>query len=130
MKILCIQLARFGDVYQTWPVMRALRRNNENAEIDILVREKFADKAADTTALWPLSLHRLRVTNEADRSGELRIFDRGSETGHRLRVRHAGGQFENLLRQIVDSLQVAATAGDENAFAELFNGRQPSQVVR
>src|SRR4030067_2943794 len=43
MKILCLQLARFGDVYQTWPVLNGLRRENPGAEIHFLVRERFRE---------------------------------------------------------------------------------------
>lgn len=41
MKILCLQLARFGDIYQTWPALNALRRKYPDAEIHLLVRERF-----------------------------------------------------------------------------------------
>jgi len=41
MKILVIQLARFGDIYLTWPTLRALHRTYPEAEIHFLVREKF-----------------------------------------------------------------------------------------
>lgn len=43
MKILVIQLARFGDIYQTVPVVRALARTHARSEITVLVREKFKD---------------------------------------------------------------------------------------
>lgn len=43
MKILCLQLARYGDIYQTWPTLNALRRIYPESTIDFLVREKFAD---------------------------------------------------------------------------------------
>ncbi len=43
MKILVIQLARLGDIYQTWPVIRALKRlHGEGVLIDLLTRERFA----------------------------------------------------------------------------------------
>lgn len=42
MKILVIQLARLGDIYQSWPAIRGLRRQNPEAEIHVLAREKFA----------------------------------------------------------------------------------------
>ncbi len=45
MKILCLQLARLGDIYQTWPVLRALRRQFGDAEIDLVVRSRFAQAA-------------------------------------------------------------------------------------
>jgi len=47
MKILIQQLARFGDIYMTWPVIRALKRSSlergENCEIHILVRKRFSE---------------------------------------------------------------------------------------
>lgn len=42
MKILVVQLARFGDIYQTWPILRALKRKFPHADVEILVRERFA----------------------------------------------------------------------------------------
>ncbi len=45
MKILIIQLARFGDIYQTLPVIKSLKRNHPEADITLLVREKFQDAA-------------------------------------------------------------------------------------
>lgn len=41
MKILVLQLARFGDIYLTWPALRALRRRYPDASIHLLVRERF-----------------------------------------------------------------------------------------
>ena len=40
MKTLVIQLARFGDLYQTWPVLRALK--SEGHEVHVLCRSKFS----------------------------------------------------------------------------------------
>lgn len=45
MKILVIQLARFGDIYLTWPALRALRRQYPDAQIDLMVRERFVNAA-------------------------------------------------------------------------------------
>jgi ADP-heptose:LPS heptosyltransferase len=42
MKILVVQLARLGDIYQTWPTLHALRRKNPGAEIHLLTRSTFA----------------------------------------------------------------------------------------
>jgi ADP-heptose:LPS heptosyltransferase len=42
MKILVLQLARLGDIYQSWPALRALRRQNPSAEIHLLCRRRFA----------------------------------------------------------------------------------------
>ena len=41
MKILILQLARLGDIYMTWPALRAVRRLNPNAEIHIVTRPRF-----------------------------------------------------------------------------------------
>lgn len=45
MKILVIQLARLGDIFQTWPTLAALKRANPGAQIDLLTRTKFAKAA-------------------------------------------------------------------------------------
>lgn len=41
MKILVLQLARFGDIYQTWPSLRAFKRTFPHAEIHLMVRQRF-----------------------------------------------------------------------------------------
>lgn len=46
MKILVIQLARLGDIYSTWPSLRAMRRENPDCQIDVMVRPRFS-KALD-----------------------------------------------------------------------------------
>jgi ADP-heptose:LPS heptosyltransferase len=47
MKILVLQLARLGDIYQTWPVIRAIKRScmdiDESVEIHLLTRAKFSE---------------------------------------------------------------------------------------
>ncbi|MEO0334754.1 MAG: glycosyltransferase family 9 protein [Pseudomonadota bacterium] len=42
MKILVAQLARLGDIYLTWPILNGLIRQNPDAEIHFLVRERYA----------------------------------------------------------------------------------------
>ncbi|MCB0367090.1 MAG: glycosyltransferase family 9 protein [Bdellovibrionaceae bacterium] len=42
MKILITQLARFGDIYQSWPTIRAVKRKYPQAEVHLLVRKRFA----------------------------------------------------------------------------------------
>lgn len=44
-KILVVQLARLGDIYQTTPALAALRRNYPSTEIHLLTRAKFAGAA-------------------------------------------------------------------------------------
>ncbi|MCC6278619.1 MAG: glycosyltransferase family 9 protein [Oligoflexia bacterium] len=46
MKILILQLTRFGDVLLTLPVLKALKREHPEAEIHFLVRKKFSEPAA------------------------------------------------------------------------------------
>ena len=45
MKILVLQLARLGDIYQSWPTLNALKRNNPEAEIHLLTRSAFSAAA-------------------------------------------------------------------------------------
>ncbi len=45
MKILVIQITRFGDIYLSWPSIRSLRRNFPDAEIHFLIRNRFKDAA-------------------------------------------------------------------------------------
>lgn len=42
MKILVLQLARLGDIYQSWPALRALRKKHPEAEIHFLTRVRYA----------------------------------------------------------------------------------------
>jgi heptosyltransferase III len=57
MNILVLQLARHGDIFQTWPVLRALKRTYPEANIRFLVKERYRDAAPDgawlTTVAWP-----------------------------------------------------------------------------
>lgn len=41
MKILILELARLGDIYQTWPALRGLRRLYPEAQIHVLTRSRF-----------------------------------------------------------------------------------------
>lgn len=51
MKILVLQLTRLGDIYLTWPVIRALRRQYPQARIDLMVRRKFSGAVQGLDAL-------------------------------------------------------------------------------
>lgn len=58
MKILVLELARLGDIYQSWPALRALKRTQPQARITVLTRERY--KAAldglsvvDSTRILP-----------------------------------------------------------------------------
>ncbi|UOE99860.1 glycosyltransferase family 9 protein [Bdellovibrio reynosensis] len=57
MKILVIQLARLGDIYMTWPALRALRRSYPAAEIHFLSRPRFEGAVEGLSAIdrhWTL----------------------------------------------------------------------------
>lgn len=57
MKILVVQLARLGDIFQTLPTLSALRRENPTAEIHIVLRKKFSaalPKEATVDRVWIL----------------------------------------------------------------------------
>lgn len=51
MKILVIQLARLGDIYMSWPALRALRRTYPEAEIHLLTRPRFEGAVEGLTAI-------------------------------------------------------------------------------
>lgn len=42
MKVLIIQLARLGDILQTWPALAAFKEKHPQSEIHVLCREKFS----------------------------------------------------------------------------------------
>ncbi len=58
MATLVIQLARFGDIYQTLPTLKALRRTQPDGEIHLLVRERFAEAAEDVARDLDVHLHK------------------------------------------------------------------------
>ena len=51
MKILILQLARLGDIYMTWPAIRAVRRIVPNAEIHLVTRPRFEGALEGLTAV-------------------------------------------------------------------------------
>ncbi len=57
MRILVLQLARFGDIYQTWPALKAIQRLNPTAELHVLVRQRFREALNGIDGLvvhsWP-----------------------------------------------------------------------------
>jgi heptosyltransferase-3 len=42
MKILVLQLARLGDIYQSWPTLNALKKSNPGSEVHLLTRAAFS----------------------------------------------------------------------------------------
>ncbi|MEK6774744.1 MAG: glycosyltransferase family 9 protein [Bdellovibrionota bacterium] len=70
MKILILQLARFGDIYMTWALTRALKRVYPDSEIHCLVRKRFSDAlvgldAVDKIIELPSQLWAESIVNEA-----------------------------------------------------------------
>ncbi len=61
MKTLVLQLARLGDIYQTWPVLAALKRLHPDSELHLLTRAKFA---AATEGLHVVDKHWLLDTRQ------------------------------------------------------------------
>lgn len=51
MKILVLQLGRLGDIFQTWPTLRALREQFPDAQIDLLTRRRFSEATCDLEAI-------------------------------------------------------------------------------
>ncbi|MEK7358559.1 MAG: glycosyltransferase family 9 protein [Bdellovibrionota bacterium] len=41
-RILVLQLARLGDIYQTWPVLRAIKRTEPECELHFVTRSRFS----------------------------------------------------------------------------------------
>lgn len=62
MKILVLQLARLGDIYLSWPAIRALRRQYPQAELHLMIRYRFrhaTEGLDDIDHLWILETHKL-----------------------------------------------------------------------
>lgn len=85
MRILVLQLARFGDIYQSWPAVRGLQRKHPGAEIHILVRSRFR---AATSGLAGVTVHEL-PTAEILRP----VYQNGDETA-------AAGLLETFLEAL------------------------------
>src|SRR5213596_2878852 len=67
----------------------------------------------------PVGVHHLRELDQANCGRKLGIFHCGRHTPSRLRVCQIGRYFENLLCEMIDSVQKTAAASDENARAEI-----------
>lgn len=56
-KILVLQLARLGDIFQTWPVLNAIKRANPDCELHFMTRAAFTS-AANTMAAYSNAVDR------------------------------------------------------------------------
>ncbi len=80
MKILVIQLARLGDIYMSWPTVRALKRSHPEAQIHMLVRSRFSGatiglESVDQVKIFPTPQILDPVVNRNDLSGSLSVID-------------------------------------------------------
>src|SRR5262249_26028541 len=67
----------------------------------------------------PIGVHHLCELDQANCTRELGIFQGGRPPACRVRVSRVAGYFENLRREMSDSFQKAAAAGNENAGAQI-----------
>ncbi len=61
MKILVLELARLGDIFQTWPALRAMKRLHPDSQIEVLTRSRFQ---AALDGLEVVSKQRILPTTE------------------------------------------------------------------
>ncbi len=94
MKVLFIQLARLGDIYMTWPTLRAHHRMHPDSEIHIVVREKF--KEALSGIGIPLTVHILPSVRAVEAT-ELRGFESGINHLKDFANDLAGIKFDSLI---------------------------------
>src|SRR6266403_2917422 len=83
--------------------------------------KKSSEDAADAAPRLTIGLHSLCIFDQANRRRELRIFKRRSQPGHRLRVRDACRHFKNISGQMIDSVEQAAAAANENSLADVVD---------
>lgn len=80
MKILVIQLARLGDIYMSWPTVRALKKKHKGAEIHMLVRPRFAAaceglESIEKVKLFPTQDILSPLVKEDNLSASLNVID-------------------------------------------------------
>lgn len=80
MKILVIQLARLGDIYMSWPTVRALKKHYKGADIHMLVRPRFAAaceglESIEKVKLFPTQDILSPLVKEDSIAGSLNVID-------------------------------------------------------
>lgn len=80
MKILVIQLARLGDIYMSWPTVRALKQKHPEAELHMLVRPRFAGacdglESIDKVKSFPTQDILRPLVKEDNIAGSLDVID-------------------------------------------------------
>src|SRR6266850_7333575 len=84
---------------------------------------KKPSKNPSDAAAWAIDLHGLCVFEQTDRGRKLRVFYRRSQAGEGLGVGHVRRHFKDLAGEMIDPIQQAAAAGNENAGADIIDER-------
>src|SRR5687767_7572080 len=85
--------------------------------------KNLAEQTAESADRPAIGLHGLRVLNQANGRRELRVLESARQAGHGLGVSDAGRQLEHFLSQMIDPVQMAASARDENSLADVIDER-------
>src|SRR5689334_24656740 len=80
-------------------------------------------KNPSDAATRTVDLHGLRIFQQPNRSGKLRILRCRGESGGGLSMRDMCRHFENLAGEVIDPVEQAAASGDENSRADIINKR-------
>jgi hypothetical protein len=78
--------------------------------------EKFSEKSSKSSPR-AVCLNGLGILDQANGGAELRVLKGRGQSGHRLGVGDVHRHFKNLLREVIDAAQLAATPGDEHSRA-------------
>jgi hypothetical protein len=117
-KVLVIQLCRLGDLLQTTPMLRGLRREHPEAEISLMVLDGFASapipsRLFDRLIVLPFgrlsaSLRQEQGARWSDAVGELRAFVSEVSSGRPfdLVLNLTGSALANLLCAVIPSREV------------------------
>src|SRR5688572_25168336 len=77
-----------------------------------------ADELRKKSGTTHADLHGLGILDQADRGGELRVLERGGQTGHGLGVSNVDGQSERIFGELLDPFEQRTTSGDLHAGAQ------------
>src|SRR6266481_3634016 len=82
---------------------------------------KNSSQDSPDSSRWPLCLHRLGIFDQPDCGGKLRVLYRRGHARCCLSMCDVRGHFENLFREIIDAIEEAASACDENSSAQVID---------
>src|SRR6516225_3108093 len=77
-------------------------------------------KDSAKSSRWPIRMHHLCEPDQANRRRELRVLHCRCYAPSGLRVRDVRRHLENFLCEMIDTTKKAATAGNEDACAEII----------